>query len=161
MPYKTLNIDIYLDKLSDLTDKYDKNKLSDELSKSIYNKCFGTPVKHNIILNIICNFKLTNKDKNRIKDMIRHNYGIHVREHLIHLKYNNLRALFLSIIGLILICISKIINKSFDFIGEVLLIIGWVVFWEASYNYIFYDSKRRIKIKRFKKLTECKINFKD
>ena len=93
--------------------------------------------------------------------MIRHNYGIHVREHLIHLKYNNLRALFLSIIGLILICISKIINKSFDFIGEVLLIIGWVVFWEASYNYIFYDSKRRIKIKRFKKLTECKINFKN
>lgn len=156
----TLNINIYLNKKEDITDKFDNNKLSHELSKYIYNKCFGTPIKHNIILNIICNFDINNKDIKNITNMIKHNYKILFKEHTIHLNYNYLKSIILFVIGIIFIGISRIIKFSNNFIlGEILLIIGWVSIWEATYNFIFFDSRERIKIKRFKKLIKCEIKF--
>lgn len=162
MDNKTVNIDIILNSMNDVIEKFNDNKLSNKLSEYIYNECFGTPLKHSINLNIICNFKISKQEKEKITNMIRHNYGIHIREHLIYLKYDKIRASYLFFIGVMLISISRIINNINDFIlGEILLIVGWVTIWESTYNFIFHDGKRRIEIKRLRKLTKCKINFKE
>lgn len=157
---KHIEIDIMINSKEDVINKYNKNKLSQYLSEYIYRECFGTPLKRHISLNIKSKNKLSINEQNDIVNIIRSNYGHLISENLIYLKHDKIRALFLFIIGILLIIISKIIRSTNELIlSEVLLVIGWVSTWEATYNFIFDDSKRRIKIKRYKKLTKCRINF--
>jgi len=152
-----IEIDIMINNKDDIIDKFNKNKLSSELSQYIYRQCFGTPLKKHVTLNIICKDNLSIEDQNNIIDVIRSNYGNLISENLIYLKHDRSKTLILFIIGILLLTTSKLIKEFI--ISEILLIIGWLSIWEATYNFIFDDNKKRVKIKRYKKLTKCKINF--
>lgn len=154
-----LIINIKINSVEDITNNFNDNKLSDELGKYIYDECLGTPLNKIPILNF--NFKNLPKkeEQEKIVDMIRSYYGLEIKEEMMHIEYNNIRMSFLIVLGVIFILISNLLSSVF-WLEEVLLIIGWVLIWEVVYDLVFEETKKRIKIKRFKKLTRCKINFK-
>ena len=44
-------------------------------------------------------------------------------------------------------------------IHELFLIFGWVAVWELIYDGLFTNYKAKIKRKRYKKLSNVKINY--
>ena len=154
-----LTINIKINSIDDITNNFNDNKLSDELGKYIYDECLGTPLSKTPILNF--NFKDMPKkgEQEKIVDMIRSYYGLEIKEEMMHMEYNNIKMSFLIVLGVIFILISNLLSSIF-WLEEVLLIIVWVLIWEVVYDLVFEETKKHIKIKRFKKLTKCKINFK-
>ena len=157
---KHIEINVTINNKNSIKNIFNQEKLSNELSDYIYSECFGTPLKKHITLNIESNLSFSEDEKAKIIDIIRSSFGHQIRENMIHLKYDKIRAIYLFLTGLLFLTLSKWISSGNEFLfSEVLLIIGWVAIWEATYNFIFEDNKRRIEIKRLKKLTKCKINF--
>ena len=159
MKKEKLNINITLDKETQIFNPYNKEQLSDELSNYIYNSCKGTPTKKNIKINIIHKHEIKEEEKKEIIDAIRSNFGIDIKENILHFKYDLGLELLLILIGSILLIISKLLTDTYV-LQELISIFGCVMIWEAAYNFIFQDIKTTIENKRLKKLTEAKINFK-
>ena len=161
MKKEKLNINITLDKNTQVFNPYNKEQLSDELSNYIYNSCKGTPSKKNIKINIIHKHEIKEEEKKEIIDAIRSNFGIDIQENILQIQYELSLELLLIFIGTILLVTSKIFHNLDAFvIDEVISIFGWVMIWEAAYHFIFVDIKKLIENRRLKKLTEAKINFK-
>lgn len=161
MKKQKLNINITLDKNTQVFNPYNKEQLSDELSNYIYSCCKGTPTKKNIKINILHNHKLEDEEKKEIIDAIRSNFGIDIQENLLQIQYELSLEILLIFIGTILLITSKVFHNLNAFvIDEVISIFGWVMIWEAAYHFLFVDIKKFIENKRLKKLTEAKINFK-
>lgn len=161
MKKEKLNIDITLEKNTQIFNPFNKEQLSNELSNYIYNCCKGTTIKKNIKINIIHNYEINEKEKQEIIDAIRSNFGIDIQENILQIQYEITIELLLIIIGTFLLIASKgfhILNTLI--IDEVISIFGWVMIWEAAYHFLFVDIKKMIENKRLKKLTEAKINFK-
>jgi len=157
---KKIEIDIIVDQNTPIYNKFNSNQLSDELSDYIYNQCKGLPTNSNITLKIISSFKITNEEKDKIVDCIRQNYGICIKENLIKLRFEHAKELLMLVTGIFLLIISSLFNSFISsIIGEIISIFGCVVIWEIAYNIFFIETEIRIKNKRFRKLTEAKIEF--
>ena len=160
MKKEKLNINITLNKHTQIFNPYNKEQLSDELSNYIYNSCKGTPTKKNIKINIMHDHELKEEEKKEIVDAIRSNFGIDIKENILNIRYELSLELLLIFIGTMLLIISKVFHNLNAFvIDEVISIFGWVMIWEAAYHFVFVDIKKIIENKRLKKLTEAKINF--
>jgi len=155
-----LNINITIDKNTQIFNPYNNEQLSDELSNYIYNSCKGIPTKQNIKINIIHNYKLNEQEKKEIIDGIRSNFGIDIKENILQFKYDLGLELLLILLGTILLILAKLLKNDTYILQELISIFGCVMIWEAAYNFIFKDIKASIENKRLKKLTEAKINFK-
>lgn len=154
----TININI--NKYEDVMEKYDNNKLSSELAYFIYNQYMSLPLRKGIELNIETNFEITEEQEGIISDMIHRYFGLQVQKSIYNFRYKTKYQIFLFLIGALLIAISNLkVLADFSTIHEILLIIGWVAVWELFYDGFFVDYKENIKRKRYKKLSEVKINF--
>ena len=161
MNKEKININITLNKDTQIFNPYNNTQLSDELSNYIYNSCKGSSSKKNIKINIYYNHEIKDKKKTKIIDAIRSNFGIDIKENILHIKYELSLELILILIGTILLITSKVFhNLNTIVIDEVISIFGWVMIWEAAYHFLFVDIKEMIENKRLKKLTKAKINFK-
>ncbi len=161
MKREKLNINITLERNTQIFNSYNNEQLSDELSNYIYNSCKGTPTKKNIRINIIHNYEMNDDEKKEIIDAIRSNFGIDIQENILQIQYELSLEILLIFLGTILLVTSKVFhNLNTIVIDEVISIFGWVMIWEAAYHFIFIDIKKFIENKRLKKLTEAKINFK-
>lgn len=161
MKKQKLNINITLDKNTQVFNPYNKEQLSNELSNYIYSCCKGIPTKKNIKINILHSHELKEEEKQKIIDAIRSNFGIDIQENLLQIQYELSLEILLIFIGTILLITSKVFHNLNAFvIDEVISIFGWVMIWEAAYHFLFVDIKKFIENKRLKKLTEAKINFK-
>lgn len=156
----TININVIINDFNDVCNKFNNMILSEDLSKYIYDECKGKSLKSNVKINIKSLSKLNNNQKNKIVDMIRSNYGIDIKENMLYIKQTNIKGIILFIIGILLIIIYNILsNFNLASLSEIVLIISWVMIWEAVYNYIFLETQKIIENKRLKKLTNCKIKF--
>lgn len=154
----TININI--NKYEDVMEKYDNNKLSSELAYFIYNQYMSLPLRKGIELNIETNFEITEEQEDIISDMIHRYFGLQVQKSIYNFRYKTKYQIFLFLIGVLLIAISNLkVLAELSTIHEILLIIGWVAVWELFYDGFFVDYKENIKRKRYKKLSEVKINF--
>jgi len=160
MNKEKLNINITIDKETQIFNPYNNEQLSDELSNYIYSCCKGTETNQNITINIIHNHKLEEKEKQKIIDGIRSNFGIDIKENILQFKYDLAIELLLILLGTILLILAKLIKNDTYILQELISIFGCVMIWEAAYNFIFKDIKTSIENKRLKKLTKAKINFK-
>ena len=161
MNKEKININITLNKDTQIFNPYNNNQLSDELSNYIYNSCKGSSNKKNIKINIFHNHEINDEEKTKIIDAIRSNFGLDIKENILHIQYELSLELILILIGTILLITSKVFhNLNTIVIDEVISIFGWVMIWEAAYHFVFVDIKEMIENKRLKKLTEAKINFK-
>ena len=161
MKREKLNINIMLDKDTRVFNPYNKEQLSDELSSYIYSCCKGNSSGNSIRINILHTHSISDEEKKEVIDAIRSNFGIDIKENILHIKYELGLELLLIIIGMILLVASKIFhNLNAIVIDEVISIFGWVMIWEAAYHFVFVDIKEMIENKRLKKLTDAKIYFK-
>lgn len=155
-----IKINIILSSDTDIYNQYNQELLSDDLSNYIYNQCRGKSHKKDITLNIYHDFIMKEEDKNKLRDAIRSNYGIDVKENLLKIKYEHIKEYFLFLLGIILLLFSNFFNYiNISIIGEIISIFSCVVIWEVAYNLIFIDTQIRLDNKRLKKLTESKIIF--
>jgi hypothetical protein len=91
--------------------------------------------------------------------MIRENYGLDVRELYLISDKNKIVSLLCLLFGIMILFVYVLIDIV-PILSEIVLIIAWVLIWEAIYNLLFGEVKNKIQIKRLKKLTKCKIVFK-
>lgn len=161
MNREKLNINITLDKDTEIFNPYNKNQLSDELNNYIYNSCKGNQNNRNIKINIFHSHSINEEEKTKIINAIRSNFGIDIKENILHIKYELGLELILIIIGTILLVTSKLFHLLNTIVlDDIISIFGWVMIWEAAYHFVFVDIKKIIENKRLKKLTEAKIHFK-
>ena len=153
-------IEISFDEKDDYINQFNENKLSNYLSNYILDECKGKSLANRITLNVKVNFKMSSKEKEEFKKMIHENYKSDLSEYMLILKYSNFKKMIVFFAGIILIYLHYFKDISNNkVISEVILVIGWVAIWEAAYTWLFENSKNRVKIKRLKQLTKCKINF--
>lgn len=161
MRKEKLNINITLEKDTQIFNPYNNKQLSDELGNYIYNCCKGTPSKKNIKISIFHNYDLQDDEKKEIIDAIRSNFGVDIVENILRFRYDLSLELLLILIGSLLLLLSKVLTNMETYVlQELISIFGCVMIWEAAYNFIFQDIKTTIENKRLKKLTEAKIIFK-
>lgn len=161
MRKEKININITLDKNTEIFNPYNKEQLSDNLSNYIYNNCKGSSNNKNIKINILHSHNLNEEEKKEIIDAIRSNFGTDIKENILHIQYELSIEIILILIGTILLVTSKFFHLlDTIIIDEVISIFGWVMIWEAAYHFLFVDIKKKIQNKRLKKLTEAKIYFK-
>ena len=153
-------IEINIKNYEQITSTYNDNSLNEALATYIYRECQGIPLKNKINLQITTEFEMSEEEKRTVSDLIHAYFGLEVKEILILDKTNIIRDFILFISGLIILAIAFFIQtKNFNVIPEILIIIGWILLWEVLYYFLFDNKNLRIKIKRYKKLSECKIKF--
>ncbi len=138
---KVINIDI--NEESDMVEKYDNSKISQELLEYIIEKAKFTKKydKIKIVINNNCQIKL-NFPK-MFYNAFEEEYKNNVQDHL----RNNILQLVLLFLGIIFIFISFQIKNN-EIWKEIFLIGGWVPIWEMVDLELFTDvrGKRRSKI---------------
>src|SRR5574344_357130 len=144
-------ININVKRKEDITDKFNENIISDELSKYIYEQCYGEKFNKKININIFYEFAMDETEKNVISNMIKTNFSMLLLEEKIESKLELFKELIVFIIGAIFILIAYFVDHEHVYLlSEIISIFGWVAIWEFAYNILFVDNKRRIKIKRMK-----------
>lgn len=158
---KRLEIEITLNKNTQIYNTFNNNQLSDELSNYIYNQCKGTSTKTNINININHTFKINNEEKIKIIDAIRANYGIDIKENILTIKHEHIKEMILLLIGSILLILSNILVSKAALLGEIVSIFGCVIIWEIAYNIVFVETTTKIENQRLERLKKAKIIFKE
>lgn len=148
---KIIEIDLH-DKY-DLVEKYNENKISNELIKYIIKEAI--PIRKNekikIVINVKCN--TINRDcKEFLKEGLIEEYNKSIQEH----KITDIKQICLLILGIIFLFLSSNINNEVIW-KEILLITGWVPIWEVIDLELFSNTKGKGKIKIINKLLNSEI----
>lgn len=153
-------IKVTLNKKEDYLNKYNNKRISKELNDYILEECKAIDINNNIEIQINTNFKMDEREKNHLVDIIRETYGLDISdiEELLRKLYfiNALMIIF----GIIILIIWFLI-RNIPILAEFVLIIGWILIWEGINNIMYQTVKNAIKVKRRKKLTTCKIIIND
>lgn len=147
-------VNIKLVTLEDATNKFNDERLSEELDNYITNTCLHTLHKERIILNV--NGLSNKEDQEQLIKLIHTHYQMKVKQLNKIDKYDDYFRLILLLLGILLIIISE---QFTSLISELFLIAGWVVVWEIVYDILFTGTKRKRDLKLYKKLATCEINF--
>ena len=148
---KIIEIDIH-DKY-DLIEKYNEDKIASGLIDYIIKE--SLPINKNEKIKIVLNIKCKDIKKDYsafLKDGLIQEYNKSLKEH----KINQLKEVYLLILGIIFLLLSRIINND-SIWKEILLITGWVPIWEVVDILLFSDTTGKGKRKIIKKLYECEI----
>lgn len=152
-------IEVYLEKKEDFYSHFNSLKLSRDLSEYMLEECYGEDVRNEILVVIHHKFLLKDKEKESMIDVLRKNYGMKVQDE----EYYFLRNKGMEIIlfgGGVLFLLVYYLFKAVDFISEFVLILGWLAIWESVYSILFSGRQKKLYIKRLKKFTKAKIEFK-
>lgn len=152
------NISLCIEKKDDLSEKYNDMVLANEISNYIESECLSLKKKDEVVIDIITEEELSLNDKREIEVLIRNNYKELQKEKMIVKEYQNRQSIFLSLFGILFIIISNILNEE-SILSELFLIVGWVALWEVIYDILFDNIKDKIKLAKYKKLANSKINF--
>lgn len=151
-------INVEINELDSIYNQYNHNLLSYEFGKYLYNSCALIKNTDKITIEITSKIKISNEQKQKIKETIINNTEIYLKKEKTIKKHDNYNKLFLILIGIILILLANLL-KDLYLIEELLLISGWVAIWEVVYDLLFVESQRRKKIKHLKKLYKGNIEF--
>ena len=157
---ETKQINITIEKESQIYNQFNNSQLSPELSNYILDQVRGTPYKTDIVLNVYSNFKMTENQKEKLVKEIRENYGLDIRENLLKLKFESFKQIILLFVGLFFLLISHLIVSNYYYlISQSLFIFGWVLICEWINSLVFVNIKIRYENKKYIKLTKAKIIF--
>lgn len=150
-------VELYVNSIDDLREKYNGNVLSNEVSNYIESECLSSTKKEKIVIEVIANKEFVQEDKDDIERLIRNNYRERQVEKNIIRNYQVKQSFFLSLLGIVFIVVSNMFDNSV--LSELFLIVGWVSFGEVIYKILFENIKDKIKTERYKKLSRCGIEF--
>ena len=151
-------ISVFINDREDIYNKYNENKLSNELGGYIYNQSLPFKLDKNVKIDIKTKFEIDDVEKEKIKKLIKEYFDLGIKETLVYYKFNNIKNIILSVLGILLIIASRFSSNNY-LISEVFLIVGWVAIWEVFDNILLVETKKRFKLKRLKKLKKYNITF--
>ena len=154
-------IPIRLDSIKDLYMKHDyKNlALSDELCNYIEEIAYIIPLKYEIILEIHCH-EISVEDQERIRKVIKNNYGMEIDDRDYDVKIAYQKSALLFILGMILLLIAiSMEGKILAFIEEFLYIAGWVALWEMCEALLLENSTKRTERLNKLQLYDSEVRF--
>lgn len=154
----TYSIEIDIGEKEDYINTYNKNKLSDSLCDYILEEIKNANTKNKITLVINSNFKMDYNEKQKFISMLRRSFGTNVSEIIKISKKKSILNWVTFILGIIFLLFYFLINKEIV-LTEIILIIGWVLIWETTYNMLFGGVETRLKILRRKQIINSKITF--
>lgn len=137
---------------------FNSSHISEELKEYLLSQCKATLPKDEIEINIYSKKLFTRDEKKELTDMIREHFGLEFRELNLIKEKNKLANLLCFLVGIIFLFIDILVNIN-PILSEIVLILGWVLIWESSYNVMFGEIKNRMKINRVGKLAKCKVKF--
>lgn len=140
-----IKIDLYDEET--LYEKYNKNMVSRKLINYMVEQAMFISKYDTVKILVNNKCKVDNNYLEMIKDGLRIEYKKKLRNRYL----NNIKQVFLLLIGILFLFISAIIKDNFVF-KEVFLIIGWLPIWEVIEIELFTDVEERRKRKIIKKL---------
>lgn len=153
-------IEININNYEDVIEKFDNDKLSNDLANFIYNQYMALPINRKPEINIKTICDLTEEQQGNIADIIHKHFGLEVQKSIVAFRHKIKYQVLLFLIGVLLIAVSNLnFMSELGTIHELFLIAGWVAVWELIYDGFFVDFKEKIKRKRYKKLSNIKINY--
>lgn len=160
MEKKLKKIRVVLEKESQIYNKFDNYELSNELGEYIYQEYENVKQSDSVTIEIYTYFDVSETKKEDIIKMIRQYFKKRIEDSNIYYRFDDLKKLFSLLVGFLLIFISQFyFNKSSDFIGEILSIIGSVAIWGVFDGIINVIFNKRINKSKLKKLIKSKIMF--
>ncbi len=153
-------IEVTLPSKEDYLNKFHSNKISFELSDYILSECKAIHPNDSLEIHITCDFPISKEEQKNLIDMIRENYGTDIHEMYILVEKTKIINLLAFLMGIIFLFINLFVN-FIPVVSEIILIFGWVLIWESIYNILYGGLKNRLMIHRLKRLTSCKIYFKE
>lgn len=153
-------IEININNYEDVIEKFDIDKLSNDLANFIYNQYMALSLRKGVEINVKTTCNLNEKQEEELVNMIHKHFGLEVQKSIITFKYKIKYKVLLFLIGVLLIAFSNLnFISELSTIHELFLITGWVAVWELIYDGLFVDYKEKIKRKRYKKLSKVKVNY--
>ena len=152
-----LKINLNIKQVADIYHPFNKKTLNPILKNFIYEECFGTKAKEKIEIHISCPQELTENTKKEISTLIKQNFKTELNEEKIKNTLANRFRNLIFFIGVLLIFFVYFIKT--EFFHEFLLVLGWLAIWETVYDFLFIETKERIKRKRYQKIYESTIVF--
>ncbi len=155
-------IPLKLDNISDLYMKHDykQMELSYSVSDYIEEIAYMVPVNVDIVIEIHCP-KTTAKQKEKIKQTIKNNYGMEIDETEYDISVSNRKSIILLLVGVILLIGYILLDRYYSstILEELLCIFWWVAIW----NVIELQTLEKVELKdkrlNFQQLYEANITF--
>ena len=144
---------IKLNDINDVFNPFDDNDITDELASYIENRC--SRIKKKMVIKIITNEEVGEKEKAKIINAIRTHYGLETKYSMLDNKRTNQVNLVLFIVGIMIILVENLLN-IFDSLINVIDILGGFIVWESANNLLFTDSEMDRKIDRSQKISNSK-----
>lgn len=144
----------------DYVSRYNDDILSKDLSNYIIEEYKTVNLKEDFYIEISSDYDIGGSEKDKIISMIRANFGTEISE----LSQQRKKTIVMDAIILLFGIISLVIYLfciSIPVLSEFILVFSWILIWESAYNLIFGSFSNSLNIARRKKLTDCKIIFKE
>ena len=151
-------INIELNKKEDYINKFNNKRISQDLNNYILEEVKTVELNNKITIEIDPKFKMTEEEQKELVSMIKLSYKDDLEELLKYEKKIITKALILLAIGIIILVTYYLLNNAF-FFGEFILIIGWLMIWEAADGLIFSRTENRVKQTRRNQLIHSNIYF--
>ena len=135
---KIINIDVKT--LDDLVEKYDNDKIAQDLLEYIIKEARHLNRKDTLKINIILNFKTNLNIKEMLTTSFKEEYLNTVNDHY----FNNLFQVILFLLGILFLSLSALLKDN-NIWKELFLIGGWVPIWEMIELELFNDVRGRKK----------------
>lgn len=135
----------------DLYDKYNKNRVSEELVKYIIENAYSH-IKADKIVLVVNNYLNKEINCNKLIDEgLRREYDKSMRRH----QRNNLAQVFYLVVGMLTLFLSTLIGEGI--FKELIVIGGWVFIWELVEVELFSEVSGLKKRRVIKKILKCPI----
>lgn len=146
------NIEIDLVNEYDFLERYNEKKVSGNIIDYIIKQAMVIRKQEEIKIIINKKCVIEQNCTKMIKEGLKEEYNRTLRQR----DNNNVKQIWLLILGIILLFLSTLIDKETIW-REILLISGWVPIWEMVEMELFPDVEGRIKRKIIKKLLKSEI----
>ena len=153
-------IELDVDGIEDLYNKYNHEELAIGLSEYLEREITKASVKSKIIIRVNLLSEMPKEKYTNLVSSIRKYYGHNISEMLNERKEVNIKNAILILAGLLFIFISELSIKADIFMITTLFsVIGGVVIWDIVSDIIFKDSEKRLVLNRSKQLANAKVIF--
>lgn len=153
-------IPVKLDKISDLYMKHDykQMELSDSVCDYIEEIAYMIPINTDIILEIHCP-EIDEELQTKIKKNIKNNYGMEIDDNEYDLSINNKKALIFTIVGIILLIVSILIENYGRIFADFLSVVWWVAIWDMVEILVLDNQEIKWKRLNNQQLYDSEIRF--
>lgn len=155
---KTIEID--LDDKFEYLNKYDDNKINDELHEFILESMSN--VKQDVILKIKFNYKINKEIESKVAKIFNDSFReklLNIQKELNRQKVRDFILLILGFLFLAIYCCLDVFNIFL--VAEFFMVISWVAFWEFAESLLFDRRKLVINRKKYQKLMNAEFDVVD